>query len=162
MLAEIIDKDRGWLLALAYKFTRNHHEAEDLVSEITIKALRFEHRFDGKSPRAWLKTMMRNTFINHYRRNTFRARRENRPPLQSVVQPPVESKYTELHKALNDVREPFGTVLKLHYFNELTYREISLMTGRPLGTVLSRMHRGKHLLKEHLLKEHLSCTTLTL
>jgi RNA polymerase sigma-70 factor (ECF subfamily) len=144
------------LFRLAMWFERDRSEAEDLVQETMMLALRSFYRFQpGTNCRAWLTAILQNV-----RKNRHRAR--GRSPLvedpdDRIAQavpfvPPVPQQLTdeEVLSALRRVPAPFQEVVVLSDVEELTYREIADALTIPLGTVMSRLHRGRALLRSEL------------
>jgi len=144
------------LFRLAMWFESNRSEAEDLVQETMMNALRSFHRFQpGTNCRAWLITILQNV-----RKNRRRAR--SRSPLvedpdDRIAQtvpfvPPVPHQLTDedVLGALRRVPAQYQEVVVLSDVEDLTYREISDALAIPLGTVMSRLHRGRALLRSEL------------
>lgn len=144
------------LFRLAMWFERNRSEAEDLVQETMVQALQSFHRFQaGTNCRAWLTTI-----LQHVRSNRRRAR--SRSPLvedpddrfgQTIPYvPPVPQVLTDedVLDALRRLPERFQEVILLCDVEELTYKEIADALSIPLGTVMSRLHRGRALLRAEL------------
>jgi RNA polymerase sigma-70 factor (ECF subfamily) len=150
------------LFRLAMWFERDRAEAEDLVQETMIQALQSFHRFQpGTNCRAWLVTI-----LQHVRSHRWRARA--RSPLvpdpddriaESVAfVPPIPQTLTDeaLLGALRRLPVQFQEVIVLCDVEELTYKEIATALGIPLGTVMSRLHRGRGLLRAALQKSEVS------
>ena len=144
------------LFRLALWFERNRHEAEDLVQETMMQALQSFHRFrPGTNCRAWLVTI-----LQHVRSNRHRARR--RSPLVDDPDdriantipfvPPVPDMLTDedILGALGRIPVPFQEVIVLCDVEELTYKEIADALAIPVGTVMSRLHRGRASLRSEL------------
>jgi len=161
----------GSLLAVATRMTRNSAEAEDLVQDTLVKAMRAREQFEaGTNMRAWLLRILTNTFINKYRRGGLeRAVLEGpdadpladgwisastmaamRDPESVALRPVLER---EIRVALDELPEEFRLAVVLADVEELSYREIADIMGCPIGTVMSRLHRGRRLLK-HRLYDH--------
>jgi len=164
-----VKKDDGWstfeqevlphvdrLFRLAMWFERNRAEAEDLVQETMMQALQSFHRFQpGTNCRAWLTTI-----LQHIRSNRHRARRrsplvddpDDRIGLTTPFVPPIPQGLTdeEILAALERIPAPFQEVILLCDVEELTYKEIANALSIPMGTVMSRLHRGRALLREEL------------
>jgi RNA polymerase sigma-70 factor, ECF subfamily len=156
------------LLAVATRMTRNGAEAEDLVQDTLVKAMRARAQFEsGTNMRAWLLRILTNTFINRYRRGgleksvlegpdadpladgwigaaTLSAMRD---PESVALRPVLEA---EIRAALDELPEEFRLAVVLADVEELSYREIADIMGCPIGTVMSRLHRGRRLLKGRL------------
>ncbi len=134
---------------------RDRTEAEDVVQEAFSQALQSFHRFQaGSNARAWLLAIMR-----HVRANRARARR--RAPIESNVDnemdriPAVEQTppcvtESEVLDALAELPEGFQEVVLLCDVEELSYREVATVLGIPIGTVMSRLHRARRLLRAAL------------
>jgi RNA polymerase sigma-70 factor (ECF subfamily) len=144
------------LFRLAMWFERNRSEAEDLVQETMMQALQSFHRFrPGTNCRAWLATILQNVRSN-------RRRARGRSPLvddpddrighATPFVPPVPQELTdeELLGALGRIPVLFQEVIVLCDVEELTYKEIADALAIPLGTVMSRLHRGRALLRAEL------------
>ena len=144
------------LFRLALWFERNRHEAEDLVQETMTQALQSFHRFQpGTNCRAWLVTI-----LQHVRSNRRRSR--SRSPLVSDPDdtiakatpfvPPVPQHLTdeEVLGALRGIPAQFQEVIVLCDVEDLTYKEIADALAIPMGTVMSRLHRGRGLLRIEL------------
>src|SRR6202163_620705 len=144
------------LFRLAMWFERNRSEAEDLVQETMMQALQSFHRFQpGTNCRAWLTTI-----LQHVRSNRRRARSRSflvEDPDDLIGQttpfvPPMPQQLTDedLIGALGRIPPPFQEVIVLCDVEELTYKEIADALAIPLGTVMSRLHRGRALLRAEL------------
>jgi RNA polymerase sigma-70 factor (ECF subfamily) len=143
------------LFRIAMWFEANRAEAEDLVQETMIQALQSFHRFQpGTNCRAWLIAI-----LQHVRSNRRRARL--RAPLVAdgddrlaVIPfvPPVAQVLTDedVLNALKRLPAQFQEVLVLCDVEELSYKEIAAALGIPIGTVMSRLHRGRGLLRTQL------------
>lgn len=156
------------LSALAWRFTHNTAMAQDLLQDTLLKAYRFFHRFEvGTNLWAWLLTIMRNLYISQIRK---RGKEEvvvdmDRLPLisaLSVVPEPVVAELEELPallphvvtddvlQALEALPEEYRTTVLLADLLEYSYKDIATAMDCPMGTVMSRLHRGRHMLKTRL------------
>jgi RNA polymerase sigma-70 factor (ECF subfamily) len=144
------------LFRLAMWFERDRSEAEDLVQETMMQALQSFHRFQpGTNCRAWLTTI-----LQHVRSNRRRARSRSllvEDPDDRIGQatpfvPPVPQQVTDedLLSALRRIPASFQEVIVLCDVEELTYKEIADALAIPIGTVMSRLHRGRALLRTEL------------
>jgi len=144
------------LFRLAMWFERNRAEAEDLVQETMMRALQSFHRYQqGTNCRAWLTTILQNVRSN-------RRRARGRSPLvddpddqigqATPFVPPVPQHLTDedLLAALARIPSRFQDVVVLCDVEELTYKEIADALAIPLGTVMSRLHRGRALLRAEI------------
>jgi len=157
------------LYRTALRMTRSEADAEDLVQETYIKAFRFREQFTpGTNLKAWLFRILTNTFINSYRRrqaqpettelddvsefdlyrrmSDARAASTSGDPESEFLERIVDS---EVKDALNDLPEKFRTVVLLDV-EGFSYKEIAEMLEIPIGTVMSRLHRGRKFLQKRL------------
>lgn len=156
------------LYGVACKLTRNPAEAEDLVQDTLLKAMRAKEQFQsGTNLKAWLLRILTNTFINKYRRGGLErsvldgpdadplvdgwvsaaTMRQLRDPETHALLPIVEG---EVKRALDALPPDFRLAVVLCDVEELTYEEIAQVMGCPIGTVMSRLHRGRKLLQRSL------------
>jgi len=156
------------LYAVALRLTRNPTEAQDLTQNTILKALRFHERFKkGTYIKAWLLTILRNTFINEYRRKVRRPKftelsgAEPAPspsPDPEVQIDPGGHKYGDViellddkvKEAIEDLPEEFRLAVIMADIEDKSYKEIAEVMDCPLGTVMSRLYRGRKLLRERL------------
>jgi RNA polymerase sigma-70 factor, ECF subfamily len=158
------------LLGLATRLTRNPAEAEDLVQDTYVKAMRARGAFAaGTNLRAWLMRILTNTFINRFRRGGLErsvldgpdadpladgwissaSMQAMRDPESLALRPMLEG---EIQNALNALPEEFRVVVLLVDVEEMTYREVADSLGCPIGTVMSRLHRGRRMLRSQLVE----------
>ncbi len=148
------------LFRFAMWLERDRAAAEDLVQETMVQALQSFHRFvPGTNCRAWLMKIMQ-----HIRSNRLRAR--GRAPVVAELTdaradtlpfvPPIPQQLTdeEVLGALAELPEPYQQVIVLCDVEELSYKEISVALDIPIGTVMSRLHRGRALLRTALARTY--------
>jgi RNA polymerase sigma-70 factor (ECF subfamily) len=158
------------LYRTALRMTRSEADAEDLVQETYIRAFRFREQFaPGTNLKAWLFRILTNTFINTYRRrraqpeftelddvdefslykrmSDLRTSSESGNPETEFLNGIVDS---EVKDALTDLPEKFRQVVLLDV-EGFSYKEIAEMLDIPIGTVMSRLHRGRKFLQNRLL-----------
>jgi RNA polymerase sigma-70 factor (ECF subfamily) len=155
----------GALYQTALRLTRNRAEAEDLVQETYLRAFRAFHRFDpGTNCRAWLFTILRNAFLNRVRHSGrelleadtagWEARQERAGSTLAGETPEERFFRTVVHgdveRALQTVPYVFREAVILADFEGLSYREIAEVVGCPIGTVMSRLSRGRQALRREL------------
>jgi len=155
------------LYGAALRLTRSVTDAEDLVQETYLKAIRSFTQFEmGTNCKAWLFRILTNTFINKYRRKIKEKEildSESRSPTvftafdfnhASDLSPDntfVNKLLSdEVHVALDQIPVDFRTVVVLSDLYSFSYREIADFISIPIGTVMSRLFRGRRLLQEHL------------
>jgi RNA polymerase sigma-70 factor (ECF subfamily) len=152
------------LFATALRLTRDRAAAEDLVQDTFLKAVRFSHRFEpGTNLRAWLFTILHNTFRNERRdaardpvdvdSDTVEVAADVRPagesPEHLLLRDVLD---TDLQAALDELPEAFRRAVWLRDVEEFSYAEIAGMLAVPVGTVMSRIARGRRLLHKRLQK----------
>lgn len=156
------------LYGAALRLTKNARDAEDLVQDTYARAFRFEERYEpGTNLRAWLFRILYNTFINRYRRRTrekeLLADIEKHSLQDSIVSDDAlyalahpEEDYlsrlvsAEVLTALEALPEEYRTVVLFADVYEMSYKEIADIVGCPVGTVMSRLFRGRQKLKQAL------------
>ena len=144
------------LYRYAYRLSGSPQEAEDLTQETFCQAQnKLGQLRDRNRAKAWLFSILRNAYLRRVRA----SKQEQRVPLDSVGE--IPDRPTEplpdidpvlLQKALGELPESFRTPLILFYFEEFSYREIAEQMEMPIGTVMSRLARGKVFLKHRLLQ----------
>lgn len=145
------------LNGLALKLTRNYEDAQDLLHDTLLKAFTNTEKFTEKTNLAgWLFTIMKNTFINNYRRrkktNTIFDESEeshylNIPVSTGKISPESEYSYNELDKGINNLDAEFRNPFKM-YLQGFKYKEIAQEIKVPVGTVKSRIFQARQLLSE--------------
>lgn len=159
------------LYAVALRMTRRSSDAEDLVQDTLFKAMRAQHQFqEGTNLKAWLVRILTNTFINKYKRGVLERSllgAENLDPVSegwtssatlAALHDP-ESKMLrpllaqEISDALDELPDDFRMAVLLVDVQELSYKEAAEALGCPIGTVMSRLHRGRRILKSRLLHQ---------
>jgi RNA polymerase sigma-70 factor (ECF subfamily) len=157
----------GQLYYAAARMTRNPADAEDLVQETYARAYASFHQFkEGTNLRAWLHRILTNTFISSYRRSkrepaTSTAGVEDWQLERAQAQVPGGLRSAEelaldripdrrITSAFHELPYDFRTAVYLADIEGFGYREIAAMMGCPIGTVMSRLHRGRSRLRELL------------
>ncbi|MBI2879214.1 MAG: sigma-70 family RNA polymerase sigma factor [Candidatus Rokubacteria bacterium] len=155
------------LYHVAYRLGRSRSEAEDLVQETMLKAFQSFHQYDrGTNCRAWLLTILHHTFLNRLKRTgreflepdgQLPEPGEGRWEYSSAIYNPEEAFFQsfmdpDVERALEALPAPFREVVVLADLEECSYKEIAQIVGCPTGTVMSRLYRGRQLLKQALLE----------
>jgi RNA polymerase sigma-70 factor, ECF subfamily len=153
------------LYAAALRMTRNPSDAEDLVQETYVKAFTNFHQYtDGTNLRAWMFRILTNTFINNYRKKQREPLQQATDEIEDWQQLRAEAHMsvglrsaeaealdrlpdTAVVNALLQVPEEFRVAVYLADVEGFAYKEIAEMMSTPVGTVMSRLHRGRKLLR---------------
>ena len=155
------------LQSAALRMTRNASDAEDLVQETLAKAYVAFHQFTpGTNLRAWLNKILSNTFVNSYRKTKreptlapasdlddgWQQGDDAFAPLARSAEAEALDRMTdsEVLRALRDLPPDFRTAVYLADIEGYAYREVAAMMGTPIGTVMSRLHRGRDRLRRAL------------
>lgn len=144
------------LYRVAMWLTRNPTEAEDLVQETMLQAMRSFHGYElGTNCRAWLMTIMHNMNAKRLRnlgRLTMIADTEDRIAETIAFEPSIPESITdeEVLEALRELPQHFRDVIVLSDVEGFSYKEISTILNLPMGTVMSRLHRARKLLRLRL------------
>lgn len=152
----------------ALRLTSDPNDAEDLVQDTIVKAFRFFSSYEkGTNAKAWLFRILKNSYINNYRKKskqpsqvdydevssfyeTIRADRTDTSDLEDrMFRELIDD---DISDALEELPEDFRTVVLLCDVEGFTYEEIANMLDVPIGTIRSRLHRGRNLLKAELLE----------
>ena len=181
------DHQKGWdfeaaampfvdaLYNTAYRMTRNAEDAEDLVQETYLKAYRYYDKFEeGTNFKAWLFKIMKNTFINNYRKKqqtptlsdfadieeSFEtqvsedAARQIKNPEQELLENVLDE---DVQQAIDKLPPDYRMVVLLADLEGFSYKEIAEILEVPVGTVMSRLYRGRRLMEASMLdfaREH--------
>jgi len=149
------------LSRVAYSITRNRADAEDLVQDTLLRAYKAIDRFDGRYPRAWLLTIMRNAQINRVRRKRPELLRDPDTAMERLADTSSDAGTPEdavvdlmfdaaVETSYNRLPPKFREVVELVDLGGLAYQEASEILGVPIGTVMSRLHRARGRLKKDI------------
>lgn len=154
----------------AYRMTRNSQDAEDLVQETYLKAYRYYDKFtEGTNLKAWLFRILKNTFINNYRKrqsqplqsafddieDAFESQIRVEPgkqipnPEEDILKDVLDE---DVQRALDELPEDYRMVVLLADLEGFSYQEISEILEVPPGTVMSRLYRARRRLEEQMLE----------
>jgi RNA polymerase sigma-70 factor (ECF subfamily) len=156
---QILIKNTEFLKPFAFTLTRDQESAKDLVQETLFRALANKEKYNiGTNIKAWMYTIMRNIFINNYRRKakqqTIFDHTDNDFLLdtnqvavtnEAIATLNMKEVQEAIHKLPEIFRNPF-----LLYFDGYKYHEIADMLKEPLGTIKSRIHFARKLLKSQI------------
>ncbi|MDX5428781.1 MAG: RNA polymerase sigma factor [Bacteroidota bacterium] len=155
----IVHSHSPFLKQLALKLTRQMEEAEDLLQETMYKAIKNRDKYrDGTNLKGWLYTIMKNTFINNYRKkknqNTFVDDTDNRYFINQGVSEKAETTDSIVDQEyimaqIDTIERNYVEAFMMHY-NGYKYEEIAEILGIPLGTVKSRIFLARKKMMEKL------------
>jgi len=156
------------LYSTALRMTRNAEEAEDLVQDTYFRAFRFFDKFEaGTNFKAWIFKILTNTFINKYRKKSrapqqvqldkvaFGLENKSRPHQSLKWDENKDANFEEffdddIRSALSELSHDFRLVILLADIEGFSYKEIADIIERPIGTVMSRLFRGRKILQKIL------------
>jgi RNA polymerase sigma-70 factor (ECF subfamily) len=158
------------LYSMAYRLTRNTEEAQDLVQETYLKAYKYYDKFEkGTNLKAWLFRILKNSFINNYRKKQSQPQQSafedieesfetlvsedaygggSKDPEQAALENVLDE---DVQAALDGLRDDYRMVIHLVDIEGFSYKEASEILDVPVGTVMSRLYRGRKLLEKALL-----------
>jgi len=154
----------------AYRMTRNSEDAEDLVQETYLKAYKYYDKFtEGTNFKAWLFKIMKNTFINNYRKKQSAPPQSDFADIEESFESQVSEEVTrkvkdpeaelledvldeDVQRALEELPEDYRMVVLLADLEGFAYKEIAEILEVPVGTVMSRLYRGRRRLEEAMLR----------
>ena len=146
---------------VALSITRHRADAEDLVQDTLLRAYRAADRFDGRHPRAWLLTILRNAQLNRVRRRRPELLRDPDATLARTADTSTDGRTAEevvidagfdatVETAFQALSDDFRAVVTLVDLEGLSYQEAADRLGIPVGTVMSRLHRARNKIKDRL------------
>lgn len=142
---------------LARWMTRNTTDAEDVAQEAMMRAFRFFDTFRGEDARVWLLTIVRNTYLTWVRRqmpqqNSAEFDERLHTDIELAITPESEflrqATAAQVRSAIENLPAEFREVILMRELEQLSYKEIAAVTRSPLGTVMSRISRGRSLLRQ--------------
>ncbi len=152
----LITEHREYLFGLAMRFTRDHAAADDLVQDTMVRAIRFQHGYhEGTNLKAWMSTILVRQFYSVYKRQKMELAyiEQQRVAVDEEVN---EEQQVDLNEAgfkdtlsdeslaaLNSLSDMHRTMVVMSDINGCSYNEIATAVGCPVGTVMSRLHRGR-------------------
>jgi RNA polymerase sigma-70 factor, ECF subfamily len=157
------------LYPAALRMTRNPSDAEDLVQESMTRAYAgLRHFTPGTNSRAWLFRILANTFVSTYRKRQREPAQVLSPEFESLITAAIDTAaapaatqsaedavlgqfaYSEVRRALEELPEAYRATIYLADVEGYPYRDIAEMLSVPIGTVMSRLHRARGLLRKRL------------
>jgi len=152
-LPEMVDEYYVRLYRFAYRLSGSAVDAEDLTQQTFLSAQTNLHQLrELEHVKAWLFTILRNTFLKGRRleKQTDVVSLEHAPEPSENLDESAELRLAELQAVLDELPDEFREPLILFYFQEFSYKEIAELLDVPLGTVMSRLARGKKHLRARL------------
>ncbi len=151
----------------AVRMTKNALDAEDLLQDVYLRAFRFFHRFErGTNFKAWIFKILTNTYINQYRKKINKPYHvdlekikynydDKEATAQTSAQESEPLDYEtlfddEIKSALQQIPDEFRVVVLLADVESFSYKEVAKIIGCPIGTVMSRLSRGRKQLQNYL------------
>ena len=158
-----------FLYNMAWRYTGNKYDAEDLLQETYYMAFKnYDQLRDNSKIKSWLFTIMRNTYLKSQRQYSQDKKAEyddgveyidvlenaaQKVDLATAYERKIESEQIQL--LLAEMPEKYKSPLLLYYMSEMSYQKISETLDLPMGTVMSRLSRGKQILKKRVLRAHM-------
>lgn len=140
-VAALVERHYQRVYAYAFRLSGSTCDAEDLAQQAFLQAQRKLHQLRGDAA-GWMSTIVRNLWLKELRR------RGRKPAALGLVDAPIEEDRSleykdELQTALRRLDDDHRTVLLMHYFEAMSYKEIAATLRTPVGTVMSRLHRAR-------------------
>lgn len=151
-VATVVERELEMMYRAAKKMTRNSVDAEDLVSQTMVLAFQHWDSFDGRYPRGWLLRIMRNEWLQTLRKRGRRTEVE----MTESLEPTTDDFWKEIDRklesetimgALNDLADDFRLVISMCDVEEMSYEDAAAALDIPVGTVKSRLFRGRKMLR---------------
>jgi RNA polymerase sigma-70 factor (ECF subfamily) len=154
----------------AARMTRNAQDAEDLVQETYLKAYKYYDKFEeGTNLKAWLFKILKNTFINSYRRAQLQPPQSDFADIEESFESQISEEASgqipnpeqellenvldeDVQRAIDQLPQDYRMVVLLADLEGFSYKEISDILEIPVGTVMSRLYRGRRLLESEMLR----------
>lgn len=156
---ELLLESMDSLYNLAYRMARNKEDANDLVQDASLRAHRFFQKFErGTNFKAWILTILRNIYINQYRKKIKEPYKTSYDEIESFIGAPESNGFAEevfgeqLQVSVDQLTEELKTVVTLFYVDDFSYKEIAKIMHCPIGTVMSRLHMARQILKKALIQ----------
>ena len=147
---------------LARWLARNGHDAEDIVQDSFARAYSYFNSFSGKDGKKWLLAIVRNTFYSWYKKKLVRqgvevSEEQSAEQIIEEQRPDMELEAKDrkeiVHQALHSLPLEFREVIILRELESMSYKEIAALIGIPIGTVMSRLARGREMLRTLLVDQ---------
>ncbi len=161
---ELVIENQSRILTMAYKFTNNYNDAEDLCQDIFIKIYQYLPDFKYQCKLStWIYKIAMNTCLDWKRKSkrrffdklSFTDQKVKEVKDNACVEDIVvyKEKQQMVHLAVKSLKDKYKAVIILYHFNHLTYKEISYILDLPVKTIETRLYRARKQLKDKLIKE---------
>lgn len=150
--AQLVDEHYQFIFGFLYRLSGSRADAEDLTQQTFLSACsNVDQLRDRSKTRGWLCTIARNAFLKMVsRRKSASVDLESVPEIEAQTNPETDIDGEQLQLLLNEMPEEFRMAVVLFYFDGCSYREIAERMDVPIGTVMSRLARGKAWLRRRL------------
>jgi RNA polymerase sigma-70 factor (ECF subfamily) len=145
--------------SLARVLVKRDHDAQDVVQDAYVRALKGFKQFRGGNPRAWILTIVRNTAYSWLKKHPvsadiipFNEAIHHPTAEESPSEGPYEERICRLHEALARLSVEYREILVLRDIEGWSYKQLASALKLPLGTVMSRLNRARHRLREEIAK----------
>jgi RNA polymerase sigma-70 factor (ECF subfamily) len=154
----LIDRYSKRFYGYFYSHTFDRQVSDDLLSEFYLKIVKSIKSFKSGSFEAWMQSVASSVYYDYLRKH-IRERDNNLKyceekayldDINSTEQPESEDQSDALHTALDELDGDSRELISLRYFSDMSFKEIAEATGRPIGTVLAKIHRGISKLKKNM------------
>jgi RNA polymerase sigma-70 factor (ECF subfamily) len=151
VLAALVEAHSELLYRYALRLSGSAADAEDLTQQTFLAAhSHLDQLRDPERAKPWLCTILRNVYLKQFRGSIQSTRLDDvaEPAVECPIDSPIDEE--QLQAALQELPEEYRSPVILFYFEEFSYKEIAEQVGVPIGTVMSRLARGKAILKKRL------------
>lgn len=162
MARQLVRDEYQIVYRFAYRLSGSHADAEDLTQQTYLQACqKLDQLRSGERARPWLLTIVRHCFLKSRKKQRHWSLPGDDAEWVAGRQPvwPEEIDEEQLQQVLGEMPEVFRTPVLLYYFEEMSYREISSLLDVPIGTIMSRLARGKETLRARLMEQRESAAS---
>lgn len=158
-ISDVLKRELELLYRIARRLTGNDPDAEDLVSQTIEIAFKNWEKFDGQHPKSWLITIIRNEFYQSIRKKKRRSEttfEESHEPIEQDFWQAIDQKLEveKILEAVDSLADDYREVITLCDIEELTYDEAATILKIPIGTIKSRLFRGRKQVRSILIAQN--------
>lgn len=152
----VVDKYKGIIFSIAYKYTNDYNESQDLAQEIFLKIYKNIKSFKGECKfSTWITKISINTCLDYKRKDKVKKINLFNDYNREIINTPEEEimiseKQKTIHKLIYELPDIYKNVIIMYHFNEMPYKEICKALNIPQKTVETRLYRARKILKEKL------------